>query len=203
MVSTIFAQTTGTIRGFLYDKKTGEPILFGTVALKGTKFGTNSDATGLFVLSKVTPGTYTLVGSNLGFDTLVQTISIRAGEVKTLRLEIAPKGVEIGGVSINADAEKKAERVNISIETITSRQISKIASVGGEPDIAQYLQILPGVVFTGDQGGQLYIRGGAPIQNKVLLDGLDCFQFLKRMLFEPPMYSRLVSMHSTVVGFRP
>jgi hypothetical protein len=32
--------------------------------------------------------------------------------------------------------------------------------------------VLPGVVFTGDQGGQLYIRGGAPIQNKVLLDGM-------------------------------
>ena len=32
--------------------------------------------------------------------------------------------------------------------------------------------MLPGVVFTGDQGGQLYIRGGSPIQNKVLLDGM-------------------------------
>ena len=49
--------------------------------------------------------------------------------------------------------------------------ISKLPSVG-EPDIAQYLQVLPGVVFTGDQGGQLYIRGGLPVQNKVLLDGL-------------------------------
>ena len=38
--------------------------------------------------------------------------------------------------------------------------------------MAQYLQVIPGVVFTGDQGGQLYIRGGAPIQNKVLLDGM-------------------------------
>ena len=49
--------------------------------------------------------------------------------------------------------------------------INKLPSVG-EPDIAQYLQVLPGVVFTGDQGGQLYIRGGLPVQNKVLLDGL-------------------------------
>ena len=34
------------------------------------------------------------------------------------------------------------------------------------------MQVIPGVVFTGDQGGQLYIRGGSPIQNKVLLDGM-------------------------------
>ena len=32
--------------------------------------------------------------------------------------------------------------------------------------------MVPGVIFTGDQGGQLYIRGGSPIQNKVLLDGM-------------------------------
>ncbi|MBK7028813.1 MAG: TonB-dependent receptor plug domain-containing protein [Bacteroidales bacterium] len=32
--------------------------------------------------------------------------------------------------------------------------------------------MLPGVIFTGDQGGQLYIRGGSPIQNKVMLDGM-------------------------------
>jgi len=38
--------------------------------------------------------------------------------------------------------------------------------------LAQYLQVLPGVIFSGDQGGQLYIRGGPPVQNKVLLDGM-------------------------------
>ena len=32
--------------------------------------------------------------------------------------------------------------------------------------------MLPGVVFSGDQGGQLYIRGGTPVHNKVLLDGM-------------------------------
>jgi hypothetical protein len=31
---------------------------------------------------------------------------------------------------------------------------------------------LPGVIFSGDQGGQLYIRGGTPVQNKVMLDGM-------------------------------
>jgi hypothetical protein len=46
-------------------------------------------------------------------------------------------------------------------------------AVGGESDIAQYLQVLPGVISTGDQGGQIYIRGGSPIQNKILMDGLD------------------------------
>ncbi len=62
--------------------------------------------------------------------------------------------------------------MNISVNTITPREINQIPTVGGEPDIAQYLQVLPGVISTGDQGGQLYIRGGSPVQNKVLLDGM-------------------------------
>ena len=45
-----------------------------------------------------------------------------------------------------------------------------------KPDLAQYLSVLPGVVFSGDQGGQLYIRGGSPIQNKILLDGLTIYK---------------------------
>jgi len=43
------------------------------------------------------------------------------------------------------------------------------------PDIAQYIQVLPGVIFTGDQGGQLYIRGGSPVQNKMILDGITIY----------------------------
>lgn len=50
-----------------------------------------------------------------------------------------------------------------------------IPSIGGEPDLVQFLQVLPGVVFSGDQGGQLYIRGGSPIMNKVLLDGMTLY----------------------------
>ena len=63
----------------------------------------------------------------------------------------------------------------MSSAKVTSKEIKSLPSVGGESDIAQYLQVLPGVVFTGDQGGQLYIRGGSPVQNRVLFDGMVIF----------------------------
>ena len=53
--------------------------------------------------------------------------------------------------------------------------MKKLPSAGGEPDIAQMLQVTPGVIFTGDQGGQLYIRGGAPSQTGILLDGVTIY----------------------------
>ncbi len=58
---------------------------------------------------------------------------------------------------------------------ITPKELKILPSIGGEPDIAQFLQVMPGVISTGDQGGQLYIRGGSPIQNKILLDGMTIY----------------------------
>lgn len=75
-------------------------------------------------------------------------------------------------VNVSAESEEKKTDVRISVNKITPKEIRQIPTVGGEPDLAQYLQVLPGVIFSGDQGGQLYIRGGTPIQNKVLMDGM-------------------------------
>ena len=75
-------------------------------------------------------------------------------------------------VTITADKIEARTETKTSVITVTPKTITKIPSVGGQADFAQYLQVVPGVIFTGDQGGQLYIRGGSPIQNKVLLDGM-------------------------------
>ena len=75
-------------------------------------------------------------------------------------------------VTITADKIESRTETKTSVITVTPKTITKIPSVGGQADFAQYLQVVPGVIFTGDQGGQLYIRGGSPIQNKVLLDGM-------------------------------
>ena len=53
----------------------------------------------------------------------------------------------------------------MSIITATPKDMARVVA-SGEPDFAQYLQTTPGVVTTGDQGGQMYIRGGSPIQIK-------------------------------------
>ena len=73
---------------------------------------------------------------------------------------------------VSAEKQEAKTQVKMSVAKVTPKEIKSIPAVGGDPDLAQYLQVLPGVTFTGDQGGQLYIRGGSPVQNKVLLDGM-------------------------------
>jgi len=62
----------------------------------------------------------------------------------------------LGMVEVSGEKEEQRTTVKVSVETVTPKQITQIVSVGGEADIAQYLQVLPGVVFTGDQGTALH-----------------------------------------------
>ncbi len=160
-----------TIRGFVYNKANGEPVAFSNVYLKGTTSGASTDLNGYFSINKVNPGSYTLLVTNLEFDTISEKITIKAGEILNKKFFSDKGGIVLNAVDVSADMVDKIETPNVAVQKIDPVAINKLPSVG-EPDLAQYLQVLPGVVFTGDQGGQLYIRGGLPIQNKVLLDGM-------------------------------
>jgi len=164
-----FAQT-GIVRGFVFAKETGEPVIFTTVSLQGTTFATSTDYNGLFSLSKVPPGDYTLVVSSLEFDSSSAPVTVKAGQIVSKTLYLNKRTIAIKSVDVSAKREEVKTETQVSTISVTPKEISMIPSVGGEPDIAQFLQVIPGVIFTGDQGGQLYIRGGAPIQTKVLMD---------------------------------
>jgi hypothetical protein len=164
-----------TIRGFVYEKATGEPVLFTNVYLDGTTRGASTDDIGYFNINNVPPGSYTIVVSNLEFEKLSVPVTIKSGEINTQKLFLTKGSKAISQVTISAERQEMKRQVKASVVKITPKQMSKLPSIGNEPDLAQFLQIVPGVIFTGDQGGQLYIRGGSPIQNKVLLDGMTIY----------------------------
>ncbi len=170
-VTTLQAQE-GVIRGFVYEKETGEPVIFTNVYLHRTTHGAATDVNGYFTISRIPAGNYTLMVSYMGYDTLREEVTISGSQVITKKLYLSKASYDLGEVQITAEQAEARTDTRTSVIKITPKQISRIPTIGGQPDLAQYLQVLPGVVFTGDQGGQLYIRGGAPIQNKVILDGM-------------------------------
>lgn len=169
--SSTLAQT-GEVRGFIYDKKTGEPLIFTTVFIQELMIGKQTDINGFYALSKLKEGTYTLKCAVIGYDTAIAKITIVAGKITTQNLYAIATAVQMEEATIVGDRQKARNDVKISVNTVTQKELKQLPAFGGEPDLAQYLQVLPGVVFSGDQGGQLYIRGGTPVHNKVLLDGM-------------------------------
>lgn len=169
-----FAQT-GTIKGFVYDKSTGEPMIYTNVFLEGTKIGVQTDLNGYFSIRQVPEGTYTIFTTVIGYDTARATVTITNDKIETKKLYVKRSDRQLKDVTISAHKTEQITQIKAGSMTITPREMKLLPSAGGEPDIAQFLQVTPGVIFTGDQGGQLYIRGGAPSQTGILLDGVTIY----------------------------
>ncbi len=166
------AQKTGTVKGFIYNEETGEPEIFTNVYLEGTTFGSATDVNGYYSITKIPPGDYKLTVKSLGFETISESITVEGGRIVNKKLTLKKSQINLKEFEVSAEKQEAKTNVKISVVKATPIDIGHVPTIGGEADIATYMQTLPGVVFTGDQGGQLYIRGGSPIQNKVLLDGM-------------------------------
>ncbi len=172
--SFILAQEA-TIRGFVYEEENGEPAMFSNIFLEGTTFGASSDVNGYFLINKIPAGNYNLKVTYLGFDTISVPILLVADKMLNKKFYLKRSSVELETITISGERIAARTETRTSVVKISPKQIKQIPTIGGQGDIAQYLQVVPGVVFTGDQGGQFYVRGGSPIQNKVMLDGMTIY----------------------------
>jgi len=167
---TTFAQT-GAVKGFVYDITNGEPIRFCTVQLVNTSIGTITDQNGSFIINKIPNGNYAIKVMIFGYETLTDSIKVNDNTIQR-RFLLQPASQILDAVTVDAEGERRIQETRTSVISIAPKDLSKMPSIGGAPDFAQYLQVLPGIVSTGDQGGQLYVRGAPPIQNMLLLDGM-------------------------------
>ena len=170
--SLITYSQTGTVKGFVYDKDSEEPIIFTNVVLKGTEIGISTDVNGYYSITQIPPGDYVLSISNVTHADFELPITVKANKVITKNIYLKEQTEKLKAFSVNGEMQEATTEVKMSVIKATSQDIKDIPAIGGDADIATYFQTVPGVVTTGDQGGQMYVRGGSPIQNKVLLDGM-------------------------------
>ena len=170
----LFAQK-GTVRGNVFEKTSATPVGFATVGLEGTGLGATTDLNGFFTISNVPVGPQKLKVSFIGYTDYSVDIEIKKGEIVYQNIFLEEGGTELKEVVVSGKKSQAQAQVQISKIAITPKQIRALPSAGGQADVAQYLTVLPGVVFTGDQGGQLYIRGGSPVQNRILFDGMTIY----------------------------
>jgi hypothetical protein len=180
--SFLFSQDL-TLRGFIYDKENGEALPYQKVRLLTTKdstflAGEMTDINGFFSIPKLSTGTYILKIENPAYESFVQNVDL-SGTKKLFDIKVLlvkkDKVVEFEEIKVTAEAKQKKNEVNVSQLKLNRRDLERIPVIGAENDIVGAFQVTPGVVTTGDQGGQLYVRGGTPIQNKILLDGMTIY----------------------------
>jgi hypothetical protein len=191
---------SGTIRGYVYEKESGNPVMFCNVFVDNSQMGATTDVNGFYSITNVPDGDHKISATYIGFDTARVTVIMRKGGVVLQNLYLNETSITLGEVKISAAREQAKTTVSISQITVTQKQIKVLPSAGGEADIAQYLQVLPGVVTTGDQGGQIFIRGGSPVQNKILLDGLNIYNPFHSIGFYSIFETELIRSADVLTG---
>ncbi|MDA0379084.1 MAG: TonB-dependent receptor, partial [Bacteroidetes bacterium] len=167
------------LRGFVTDAASEQPLQGATIALKQEGRlvqGTATDGDGYFVLNRVLPGGYDLEISFIGYASHGESLTLRAGEIRDIRIDLAIRAADLEEVVVVAEAEGGITTVAAGLETVVPAAIKRVPVPGVSGDLASYLQTTPGVTVQGDRGGQFFVRGGAVDQNLALLDGIPVYQ---------------------------
>ncbi|MEZ2413886.1 TonB-dependent receptor domain-containing protein [Muriicola sp. E247] len=175
--ASVYAQRTGSIAGKLGDKEmNNEPLAFANVLVKGTTKGTTSDFDGLYEISNLEPGIYTLVFTFLGYETVeVPDVLVEAGKVTEVNTELGAGSVSLNEVVLITTASKDSEvallldqkkaveiREAIGAEALTKKGIDDAAAA-----VAQIAGI------SKQQGSSdVYVRGLGDRYQNTTMNGL-------------------------------
>ncbi|MBN1559712.1 TonB-dependent receptor [candidate division KSB1 bacterium] len=144
------------------------------VMISDTDWGAATNNAGYYIIQHVPPGEYTLIFSMMGYEKRQQQVRVAVNEAVKVDVTLNPAVIELEGVVKTAERERFEREVEISTNTLTAKQLSTMPMLA-EADVFRTLQLLPGVVSRSDFSSQLYVRGGSPDENLVLLDGVAVY----------------------------
>lgn len=192
------------VRGLIFDRSDGQPLLGANVVLRDLKrewaqlLGASTDKDGFYQISQIPAGTYALRISFVGYAAYTDTLSLGQALFVTISVELEPVAQQLDEVVIAG--EGGAARIRAGLQTVRPADLRRIPTPDASGDLATYLQTLPGVVSIGDRGGQLFIRGGTPSQNLVLLDGVLIYQPMHILGFFSAFPEDLISFVDVYAG---
>lgn len=170
----VFGQDDATLRVIVTSEEDGNPILGANLILKNTEGDTlytgTSDTDGFLEFSEIEAREYELTISYIGYQTHSETVILAESETQILNVSVAESTEMLDEIAIQVAGG--AARREAGRQTVTAEELDRIPTPGPGGDLTTYLQTQPGVVTTGDRGGELHIRGGTPAQNQILVDNL-------------------------------
>lgn len=164
----LFAQQQYTISGYVKDKSTGEDLVGAGVYDEKTNKGLNANENGFYSLT-LPQDSAIIVFTFFGYNT--QKKAIYLDKDIQLNIYLEPEVAELEEVIIEMDPQKQElENTQMSTIKLTPKDAKMIPAFMGEVDLLKTLQLKPGVQSGGEGSSGLYVRGGGPDQNLMLLD---------------------------------
>ncbi|MEY4539723.1 MAG: hypothetical protein RLZZ306_1480 [Bacteroidota bacterium] len=160
-----------TINGYVREKGSGELLPGVSIYVKNKKVGTQTNNYGFYSLTLNTSEEVTIVYSFVGYRSETKTFKIPKS--LEMNIELSPNNQELTEVVVRGDApenQKVSESVQMSQISIPIQQIKDIPAILGEKDVLKVLQLMPGVQKGSEGNSGIYVRGGGPDQNLLILD---------------------------------
>jgi len=158
--------TTGRISGRALERGK-DPVAFANVVVLGTRQGSMTDETGAFLIAGVPVGTYQVKLQAIGYDPVIQTVQVNAGQTAVVNFTVGQTKVVKEVETIEVRAEKRIDtKSSTTKQSISSEKLKEIPV----DNLSQAVATKAGVVA---QGGELHFRGGRGGEVKVQLDGVE------------------------------
>ena len=160
-----------TISGLITDAATGETLI-GAGATSG-KHGTVSNSFGFYSLTiprekDRADVTFSYVGY------LPKTLTIPAGRDTTVHVRLVP-GASLEQAVVTAPRESGIASTRMGAIEVPVAAVKSVPALFGEADVLKTIQLLPGVQGGTEGFSGLYVRGGGPDENLLLLDGIPLY----------------------------
>jgi hypothetical protein len=165
---------TFTISGYVTDKKSKETLIGVQIANLKQKVGTNSNGYGFYTLT-MKKDSVQLIVRFLGYAPKV--LDFYLDKNITYNIELEEKGTELEQVEISASRQnnKVSNDTKVSTIELPVEQVRELPALFGEKDVFKVIQLLPGVQKGGEGNSGLYVRGGGPDQNLIILDDANVY----------------------------
>jgi hypothetical protein len=163
------AQERITVSGFVKEQGSQEQLPGVNVVIAGTPFGTVTNTYGFYSLTIPSSDSATIVFSFVGYAKTEQKISL----AKNLTVDVLLSTVnQLDEVVVSARRQEDyvSKSAQMSQIEVPIQQIKKIPAFFGEKDVLKVLQLMPGVQKGTEGQTGLYVRGGGPDQNLIILD---------------------------------
>ena len=161
-----------TISGYVEDESSGERLIGAAISDSLGRSGTVTNSYGYFNLF-ITEGSPDLRVSYIGYQT--RRLNIGYNKDSTVVIKLSANNV-LQTVEVNAQKQNRIEeRVQMSQITIPIEQIKRMPMILGEADVLKALQFLPGVKVGTEGTAGIYVRGGSPDQNLIVMDGVPVY----------------------------
>jgi hypothetical protein len=168
LISVVSAQSTVVLSGTVKDKQTGESLIKAVVRIQELpNAGIISNEYGFYSLS-LPKGSYSVVVSQVGYETLVQKIKLDSSQ--SINFYLQTKNVLKDVVVESSRKNDNLTKAQMGTETINMSSINKVPVIFGEKDLLKTIQLLPGVKSAGEGNSGFFVRGGSADQNLILLD---------------------------------